>query len=240
MTMLASIHKHAHGVLKGISREQREIRFVATRLEVDRDGEVVVPSGMDTANYDKNPTVLLQHDPLSPIGRVVSLRLGLVDGVPGWIGIARIDPPGTSEAADRAYRQIASGSLNGVSIGFMVQEVSPRALLPGQTGRTYTKTSLLEISLVTIPSCASCVILEKTLRKETAMHDCTCQGMDIDWHAINAQMSNTTEVDVSEADVRRVIRHLMPALKAGMLAGLQVQAKFAVDDLFRRMTGRLN
>lgn len=166
-TTHSSIYKHGHGLIKHVSREQREFSFVATRYEVDRDGEVVIPSGLDVRPFLKNPTVLAHHDRFSPIGRVVSLELVPVDGQLAWVGRARIDPPGTSDVADQAYRQLASGSLGGISIGFGIVEESPRPVLPGQTGVTYTKTQLMEISLVTIPSCANCVVLEKPYAERT-------------------------------------------------------------------------
>lgn len=240
MISTTHIHKHAHATLRDISVDQREFRFVATRYEVDRDGEVIDPTGLDVKDFRKNSVLLLLHNANRPIGRVASLTLGMVDGALAWTGVARIDPPGTSEDADLAYRQMKAGSLNGISIGFRVKESSPRAVLPGQTGLTYTQTSLLEISLVTIPSCANCVILEKTLQKETSMNECTCQKPEIDWGAINAEREDRVEVDVSVEDVRRVITRMMPALREGMRAALKVQAQVVTQAAINRMTGRLD
>ena len=235
-TAKSLIHKHAQGFEKTISRDQREFSFVATRYEVDRDGEVVLPSGLDTQDYKKNPVLALQHDPLSPIGRVLVLKLGPADGQLAWLGLARIDPPGTSEAADRAYKQLASGSLNGISIGFQVLESSPRPVLPGQTGPTYKKTRLLEISLVTIPSCANCLVLEKALRKETAMNSCACQKTAIDWSAINRSASRN-EVNLDSRAVQVAIARVVPELVARSIAGL---AAVGAEAAMNKLTGRLD
>jgi len=254
MTTTTVVHKHAHALLKGISRNQREVRFVATRFEIDRDGEVIDPNGLDVKAYKKNPVFLLQHNPDRPIGRVTSLNLGLVDEALAWTGVARIDPPGTSDDADRAYKQIDAGSLNGISIGFRVEEATPRAVLPGQTGPTYKRTSLLEISLVTIPSCANCLILEKTLRKENPMSGCACQQPDvIDWDAINRSIESKeidwdrinlpsagVEVNVTKEQVNRVIAAYVPAILDGVRKGIKLHARLAAERAINRLTGRLD
>ncbi|MBK9949207.1 MAG: HK97 family phage prohead protease [Nitrospira sp.] len=232
-------HKHAHGVVKSISRDQREFSFIANRLEVDRDSEVVVPSGLDITEFQANPVLLAFHDHLKPIGRVTSLTLRMVDGIPSWVGVGRLDPPGTSDDSDKAHRQVQSGSLNGISIGFLGVEASPRAVLPGQNGLTHTKTRLMEISLVSVPSCANCLVLEKTLAKEPVMNHCACNS-EIDWAALARTASNKVEVDVSKDDVRRVINHLMPVFREGLTAGLKVQAQLAAHAAMCRMTGRLD
>lgn len=235
-TLATLVHKHAHATLKSISPDQREFSFIATRYEVDRDGEVIDQEGLDVRDFRKNPVLLMLHDPNRPIGRVVSLTRSLIDGAWAWIGIGRIDPPGTSDDADQAYRRLKAGSLNGISISFRVLESSPRAVLSGQTGPTYTKTTLLEISLVTIPSCANCLVLEKTLQKETAMN-CNCQTQEIDWDSINRERNDRVEVDVSRDDVMRVIDAVVPRLVA---AGLSAVATEAATTAMRRLTGRLD
>lgn len=230
------VHKHAHTTLNDSSQDQREFRFVATRYEVDRDGEVIDPKGLDVKDFIKNPVLLLLHDPNKPIGRVMSLTRSIVDGEWAWVGIARIDPPGTSSDADQAHRQRKAGSLNGISIAFQALEWNPRPVLPGQTGPTYTKTLLLEVSLVTIPSCANCLVLEKTLQKETAMN-CACQKQNIDWSAINRELDDRVEVDVSQDDVNRVIDAVVPSLVAAALGVVATQAATAAMN---RLTGRLD
>lgn len=258
MTKDTLYQKHAHGLLKAVSADRREFTFVANRYEVDRDSEVVVPSGLDVSEFQRNPVLLTFHDHQKIAGRVVALTLGAVGGVPAWVGVGRVDPPGTSAVADEAYGRIQSGSLNGISIGFLSLEASPRAVLPNQQGATHTRTKLLEVSLVAVPSCANCLVLEKTLRKETAMTTCNCQRVidwasinnsasAIDWSGINASLKSSRypvparpAVDFTEQQVKQVIAALMPAFQEGMRSGLKLMAGDAARRAVCRMTGRLD
>ena len=162
------LRKHVHCLVKAVDRKQREIEFIASRQAVDRDGEVILTRGIDTTNYRRNPTFLLQHDRAVRFGRTDSLTLQTVDGADALVGRATVLPAGVSEEVDRAYAELLHGALGGVSIGFTIKEADAVPILPAQTGRTFTKTELLEISLVTLPSCASCVVMAKSAQSRTA------------------------------------------------------------------------
>lgn len=161
---MATQYKHIHPAIKQIDRAKREIRFVASRQEVNRDGEVILTQGISTANYRKNPVLLARHDHTFNLGKVDALAVERVDGADALIGMATVLPPGVSPEADQAYQMILAGALNGVSIGFLPLETDEKPILPGQKGRTFRKVDLLEISVVSLPSCPSCVIVEKAWR----------------------------------------------------------------------------
>ncbi len=163
--------KQTHGEVKQVNPEDREIEFIASREVPDRDSEVILVRGIDTRPFMQNPTLLLQHDTSTRFGRVTSLRVEEVDGALALIGKAKILPEGISAEADAAYAELRFGSLNGISIGFMPKETSREKVHPAQEGRTIVKSELLEISVVTIPACSSCVVTEKSPSRMITVRD---------------------------------------------------------------------
>jgi hypothetical protein len=89
---------------------------------------------------------------------VIQLRKTSIDGAPALVGEAVFpDRP----QSDEALKDVQAGLLNSVSIGFRAMEVGPPQVA-GQHGSTYLKTRLLEISLVTLPACQTCLVTSKS------------------------------------------------------------------------------
>ncbi|MDP3089639.1 MAG: HK97 family phage prohead protease [Nitrospira sp.] len=141
------------------SLDNRRIEFVASHERVDRDSEVVIVAGIDLIEFLINPILCLQHDTRkTAVARVENLRRARIDGAMALIGNAVFpDRP----ASNDALADVKAGLLNSVSIGFRVLERGG-PILPDQHGQTFLKTSLLEISLVTLPACATCVVTSKS------------------------------------------------------------------------------
>ena len=74
------VNKHIHCLVKAVDRGRREIQFLASHQKVDRDGDVVVTTGISTDSYKRNPVLLLQHDRTVRFGRTDSLTLQRIDG----------------------------------------------------------------------------------------------------------------------------------------------------------------
>jgi HK97 family phage prohead protease len=117
----------------------RVVRAFASTSEIDRAGDVLVPSGMKA----KLPVSLLwQHDTMQPIG---SVRLAEVRGAGIWIeaplvaGVAR---------ADEAWALIEGGAVDSFSVGFRALKTPE----PIASGFRYTSWELLEVSLVSVPA----------------------------------------------------------------------------------------
>lgn len=217
MTTLTEYRKQTHGTIKAVDRTKREIEFVASRQEVDRDGEVMLARGIDTQAFMKNPVLLLDHDRFRRFGRVDSLRVSTVDGAEALIGRASIVPPGVSAEADQAYAELLHGALNGVSIGFRPLEIDPTPILPGQRGQTFRRAELLEISLVTLPACPSCVVTAKRFGRATAADDEIVLLLDepdeivVDREEVGRLVRSFVATEVP----RQVRRHLDAALEQG-------------------------
>lgn len=114
-----------------------EFEVIATREVVDRDGEIVKVSGIDIANFLKNPVILWGHDYWSfPIGAATDVRIQgdqmIVKGV--------FAPTEQAQIARLLYD---TGFLKTVSIGFIGKE---------RQGNLITKCELLELSFVPVPS----------------------------------------------------------------------------------------
>ena len=125
--------------------------FVASTDSADRYNDIVEQNWSLDA-YKRNPIVLFNHNQQAlPIGR-------------GDVRVENnqlmIDVEFDMEDATAAEiaRKTKSGFLNAVSVGFQPLEFVPRNELPaehkyaGKTGNLYTKSELLEVSIVTVPA----------------------------------------------------------------------------------------
>ena len=133
--------------------------FVATITtdSVDRDGEVVVPSGMHSRDYERNPVLLYEHDPKQPIGKMLKM-VRKERSIEAEFALA---PRPASHEGEWFPDTVASlmefGALNTMSIGFMGTEARPASKADmekygASCRRVYGKWKLLEVSVVSIPA----------------------------------------------------------------------------------------
>jgi len=145
--------------------ERAAIRYVNT-ADVDRDNEIVLPSGGQVNDFKKSPTVLYAHNYQGlPIGKDIWIKL--IQGK-GWLAKTVY---AKHQLADDVYNLVKEKFLNTSSIGFIpLESVKPEDKDWGKIGeivkseyginekvfdkakRIYTKWILLEHSDVPIPS----------------------------------------------------------------------------------------
>lgn len=131
-------------IQKFMSGDLRMVRGLASTAEVDRQGDIVVPSGMKV----RLPVPLLwAHDHKQPIGSVRSAEIR-ADGI--WIEASIVT--GT-QRADEAWTLIDGGAIDSFSIGFGGLKSEPI-----ETGRRYVLWELYEVSVVAVGANASAKI----------------------------------------------------------------------------------
>ena len=137
--------------------------FIASTSAVDRYGDIVLngPENWDLTNYQKNGVVLFNHDQNGlPVGR------GEVRLEDGQLLIDVTFDKGQEKGAEIA-RMVKEGFLSAVSVGFQPLEFVERSELPkdhakhGPIGRMFTKSELLEVSVVTIPAQGQAVAISR-------------------------------------------------------------------------------
>lgn len=139
---------------KAIDPEAGIYEAMISTESIDRDGDILLASGADVANYIRNPVVLFGHN-YSEVEAVVgkTLRLEQIDGK-GIKARWQFAPKEVSEDADRVRRLWAGGFLNATSVGFMPKSFQQRQSDDGQEvrGRVYDDWELLEFSIVPVPA----------------------------------------------------------------------------------------
>ena len=139
--------------IKSVDDERRVIRGMATTPTPDRMGDIVEPLGVKF----KNPMPLLwQHNHEKPVGHV-KFDKPTEDGIAFEATLAKTDEPGTlKDRLDEAWQSVKMKLVRAVSIGFRSLEHA----FMDDGGIRFTKSEILELSLVTIPANAEATIHE--------------------------------------------------------------------------------
>lgn len=150
-----------HKTLDAAYSSEDGTKFVATITTdtIDRDGEVVIPAGMNSKQYERNPVLLYAHDPKMPIGKMETLRRG--DGkIEADFRLAPRPEQHEGEwLPDTVGALMKFGALRGVSIGFHAQANGMRSASKADVERygdgvkrVFSKWNLLEVSVVSVPA----------------------------------------------------------------------------------------
>lgn len=132
----------------------RQLAFVISTAEVDRDGDTINADGWELGNYLKNPVVLWAHrysEP--PIARSVQITPG-----GGRLrSVAEFTPEDLYPFGFMVYRLFSEGFLSAVSVGFSATEWSYNEGR-GRGSMDFLRQELLEYSAVPVPANASALI----------------------------------------------------------------------------------
>ena len=149
------MENRAYSVLqvRSVDAEQRVIEGIATTPTVDRVGDVIDPMG---ASYADDLPLLWQHRHDQPVGRV-KFGAPTKDGIPFTATIPLVPHGGALQArVDEAWDSVRAGLVRAVSIGFRALKDGVETMKGG--GYRFTKTEIMELSLVTIPANSDAVI----------------------------------------------------------------------------------
>ena len=145
---------------------KRQVLVNVSSESVDRTGDIVQQSGIDTRSFlQAGGTVLWQHDPDQPIGRALSM---------GVVGnklrtAVQFPPQGVSAKADEIYGLIKNHIVNAASIGFRDVDSEPIDRSDPFGGRRYKAVELMEFSFVSVPAAPEANIIARAFRKGTPM-----------------------------------------------------------------------
>lgn len=149
---------------------------IITTDAIDRDGEVVVPQGMNSTEFEKNPVLFWNHDYSQPVGKCLSLKRE-PHRIRGEFRFAQ-----RPDGFDGAYfpqfvaSLVAQGVVRGVSIGYMPEDGGMRKATPDdrvrygpQVHTVFSKWRLLEVSVA--PLQANPEALVSAIRKGAVSTD---------------------------------------------------------------------
>ncbi len=172
--------------IKRISTEQKDLKSeddgysmgAISTIDIDSDGDVVLPKGINLGRYEKNPIVLFNHSVNSPIGFAEELKVE-DDKI---IAKTRY---GSTEEAQKIYQLVLDKVLRTHSIGFvatewfqkgeeeythhlaqLIKSFPDKFNKDSNIARIITKSILCEYSIVTIPANEDAVIHEMKMINE--------------------------------------------------------------------------
>ena len=130
-----------------------------TTDSIDRDGEVLVPQGMNSKDFENNPVLFWNHDYSQPVGNVTNIERG-DRAVFGTLNFAKrtegVKGEFFPEVAESLVRQ---GIVKGVSVGFVPEGNGSRSASTKdrkQYGdgckRVFNRWKLLEVSIAPLPA----------------------------------------------------------------------------------------
>ena len=128
--------------VKAVDEATGIIRGIASTPSTDLAGDIVEPEG---AKYTLPIPLLEQHDHDRPVGHVHSVNV-----TKAGIEIeAKLAIDSGLIYVDKVWKQIKSGLVRGLSIGFKSIDAEP---IKGKSGWRYKQWQWLELSAVTIPA----------------------------------------------------------------------------------------
>lgn len=136
------------GTVKQIDEEQGIISFVLTTDDVDRDGDVVIPMGVQMENFLKNPVFLWAHDlTIPPLGKILTDTIIVTEkNITADVKFDLNDP-----FAKLIFNKYVEKYLNAGSIRFIPKSIVD-PIREDQYGFTFAASELLEFSAVPVPA----------------------------------------------------------------------------------------
>ena len=152
-----------------------QLTKMGKRVRISNDslnsyGFRVLTSGLDVAQYNRNPVLLYMHERGNVVGYVNDLKVenGEVTG--------ELMFDCASELSQRCEKQFEFGSLRMVSAGLEILETSEDAsmLVQGQTHPTITKSKLFEVSIADVGANDDAIVLQRNGKIITLGRDGNC------------------------------------------------------------------
>jgi len=144
-------NKQFNWQVKVLDQTERTIEMIGSSEDFDRIGDRVIMSGVQLANFKKNPVILANHsygidEKPTCIGKAIDVS------VQGTQLIFKIQFADTVNGQEWYYLY-ANKFMNASSIGFIPLESTPN----NQGGYDFLQIELLELSLIPIPCNQACI-----------------------------------------------------------------------------------
>lgn len=161
MAQIRERNIHDRVIKAGEQSATDPMAFILSTETVDRVGDVIEAKGWNLREFRSNPIALFQHNHNLPIGVWEGVR---VEGKK-LIGHLKMARKGTSRLVDEVHALLEQRILKAVSVGFSPDDYDEIKDAKGQWtgGYRFTKVSLLEASLVSVPANPDAVSLAKSL-----------------------------------------------------------------------------
>jgi len=137
-----------------ISSTAKGFTATITAETLDRDGEVLIPSGMNSKEFEQNPVLFWNHDYSHPVGRSTGLKRRERDIVGEFVFAKKPDGYVGEFFPEVAAALVGQGIVNAVSVGYIPENGGVRKATDidrkkyGDTVSTvYSRWKLLEVSL---------------------------------------------------------------------------------------------
>lgn len=183
------VHKTHAGAVSGKE-------FVLSDETPDRMDDIIMSDGWDLANFKKNPIALFNHNPNFIVGKWANLRVENKQ-LRGHLELA---PFGTSARIDEVLRLIDADILKAVSVGFRPVKRQPRNEDDkfGFSGSIYTKSELVETSLVAVPANPNALAVAKSLKISPATIDLVFAGHGVRSEIVKRRGLNGGHAETTE------------------------------------------
>jgi hypothetical protein len=185
------IRKTYQADTKAAEGQDRTLIVTISTSSPDRSQDVVVPSGMISDKYMKNPVVAAFHRYSEP-AIAKTLELQVTDNA--VIAKLQFPPQGIYEKADQLYELYKAGFMNAWSIGFIPKEaVDLDPDRPYSGGHRFEKWELLEYSAVLVPDNPEALTMLRSKGIEEEPSDEETKVVEVDVEADREQSAQATK-----------------------------------------------
>lgn len=141
----------------GVTLEDRSVMASISSINVDRDGDVLIPQGCDATDFLKSPTVFFNHDYNLPIGKCTAIKRSPTQLEATTVFAKKPENQNGDWLPDTLLSLFQQGVIHGFSVGFApIEDRKPtlkdKQLFGEQVNHVYSKWKLLEYSVAPLPA----------------------------------------------------------------------------------------
>ncbi|MBL4700325.1 MAG: HK97 family phage prohead protease [Phycisphaeraceae bacterium] len=157
MTQPPTIFRKRFVAELGVKLEDRSVIASISSINVDRDGDVLIPQGCDASDFLKSPTIFFNHDYNLPIGKCTAIKRSPQHLEATTIFAKRPKNHRGDWLADTLLSLFQQEVIHGFSVGFAPIEgrkptTKDKQVFGDKVNHVYSKWKLLEYSVAPLPA----------------------------------------------------------------------------------------